>query len=118
MEKELIEAFLKFADEKGIELGGQVTHGFAMEKSTYRPMASEDYEKLISHFIESRSLNCITGFRGRLIKVAASLSLHKLSEFDDDYPRRFPKRVLREIEKHNDHLRDIAKELMAIKNAL
>ena len=61
---------------------------------------------------------CKDGLKGRLITAAASLSLHKLSEFDDDYPQRFPKRVLREIEKHNDHLRGIARELMAIKDAL
>jgi hypothetical protein len=61
---------------------------------------------------------CSAGLKGRLITAAASLSLHKLSEFDDDYPQRFPKRVLREIEKHNDHLGDIARELMAIKDAL
>jgi hypothetical protein len=61
---------------------------------------------------------CNAGLKGRLIAATASLSLHKLSEFDDDYPQRFPKRVLREIEKHNDHLRDIASELMSIKDAL
>jgi hypothetical protein len=61
---------------------------------------------------------CNVGLKGRLITAAASLSLHKLSEFDDDYPQRFPKRVLREIEKHNDHLGDIARELMSIKDAL
>ena len=61
---------------------------------------------------------CSVWLKGRLITAAASLSLHKLSEFDDDYPQRFPKRVLREIEKHNNHLSSIARELMAIKDAL
>jgi hypothetical protein len=61
---------------------------------------------------------CNVGLKGRLITAAASLSLHKLSEFDDDYPRKFPKWVLRGIEKHNDHLGDIARELMSIKDAL
>jgi hypothetical protein len=62
--------------------------------------------------------NCNVGLKGRLITAAASLSLHKLSEFDDDYPGKFPKWVLRDIEKHNDHLGDIARELMSIKDAL
>lgn len=51
-ERELIESFLRFAGKKGVELGGLVVHGFALEQTTYRPMASQDYPGLISDFIK------------------------------------------------------------------
>jgi hypothetical protein len=76
------------------------------------------YKSIIAQTAPVAEVPCSAGLKGRLITAAASLSLYKLSEFDDDYPQRFPKRVLREIEKHNDHLGGIARELMAIKDAL
>lgn len=81
-------------------------------------LCGKPMKPLISEKASGSKVPCSAGLKGRLITAAASLSLHKLSAFDDDYPQRFPKRVLREIEKHNDHLSDIARELMSIKDAL
>ena len=90
-----------------------------LDMSEYEvPPCFADHKHLTGNSDTVADVLCNVGLKGRLIAAAASLSLHKLSEFDDDYPQRFPKRVLREIEKHNDHLGDIARELMAIKDAL
>ena len=58
------------------------------------------------------------GLDGRLIKAAASLLTKRMSDLDEDYPKRFSKYVLREIEKHNEHLTAISRELRAIADAL
>ena len=61
---------------------------------------------------------CSVGLKGRLIKASASLLKKRMSDLDEDYPIRFSKRTLREIQKHNDHLGDVARELRAIADAL
>ena len=48
-----IRQFLTFAELKGVEMGGTVTYGFAMEYSDFRPMHKDDYGNLISDFVKS-----------------------------------------------------------------
>lgn len=60
----------------------------------------------------------LTGYKERLIKHAATLLMKRLSDIDEDYPPRFPKHVLRDIEKHNERLRVIAIDLRSIADAL
>lgn len=48
---QIIEAFLAFAEKKGIELGGDVTYGFGLEHTEFRPMLKEDYSALIRDFV-------------------------------------------------------------------
>jgi hypothetical protein len=67
---------------------------------------------------EGESVHLSGGLKGRLIKHAASLLTERMSEFDDDYPKRFPKKVLREIERHNERLRLMAIDLRLIADAL
>lgn len=56
--------------------------------------------------------------RERLIRHAATLLMQRLSDIDEDYPKRFPKHVLRDIEKHNELLRVIAIDLRSIADFL
>ena len=51
----------------------------------------------------------------RLIKHAAVLLTRgRMSEFAEDYPKRFPKKVLREIANRNEDLREMAIDLRLI----
>lgn len=54
----------------------------------------------------------------KLIKHAATLLRNRLSEFQEDYPKRFPKSVLREIQDHNEMLRIIAIDIAEIGRSL
>lgn len=54
---------------------------------------------------------------GKLTSVAASLLKARLSDIEDDYPKKFPKHVLSTIEKHNECLRKLACELIDLKRA-
>ena len=56
--------------------------------------------------------------KSRLIKAAASLLTNRMSDLEDDYPQRFPKYILKEIEKHNDKLASIASEIRKVANTL
>lgn len=49
--KAVIEAFLRFAESKDIELGGIAVYGFGMESSDWRPLLHADYPNLISDFL-------------------------------------------------------------------
>jgi hypothetical protein len=51
-EKEVIEKFLAFAEQKGVSLGGDVVYGFAFEHTEFRPMKKEDYPVLIADFLK------------------------------------------------------------------
>ena len=51
----VVERFLIFAEQKGVELGGNVTYGFVMEYTDFRPMHKSDYQNLITDFIASQS---------------------------------------------------------------
>lgn len=50
-ERELITKFITFFESKGIELGGFVTCGFAMERTEFAPMHKDDYQNLINDFL-------------------------------------------------------------------
>ena len=56
--------------------------------------------------------------KGQLINHAAALLVKRISDFAEDYPRKFPKWVLREIEEHNERLRLMAIDLRKIADAL
>jgi len=50
--KQVIESFLRYAETKGITLGGDVVYGFALENTEFRPMHKEDYPVLINDFMK------------------------------------------------------------------
>lgn len=56
--------------------------------------------------------------KAKLIKHSATLLRKQLSEFEEDYPKRFPKKVLRDIQEHNERLRLIAIDISSIARAL
>ena len=60
------------------------------------------------------------GHKSKIINHAASLhrERYKLSEHAEDYPKRFPNHVLREIQKHNERLRLVACDLRSIADIL
>ena len=72
-------------------------------KNTTKPMANVGYKDLP---------------KSKLIKIAASLLVDRMSDFAEDYPRRFPKKVLKEIEKHNERLRLISIEISKLARTL
>lgn len=80
--------------------------------------ASITHKPLNGNKESGAKLPCSDLLKGRLIKAAASLATNRLSELDHDYPERFPKWVLREIEKHNDRLRLMTLEIRDIANSL
>ena len=55
---------------------------------------------------------------GKLTRIAASLLKERLADFAEDYPKRFPKHVLRDIERHNERIRVLACELIDLKRAI
>lgn len=65
--------------------------------------------------IEIDSSPCSSdGYKSTLIKHSATLLTKRMSEFEDDYPKRFPKYILREIQTHNERLRKIAIDISRI----
>ena len=61
---------------------------------------------------------CMNLLSGKLTHIAANLLRARLSDIEDDYPKKFPKHVLRTIEKHNECIRRLACELIDIKRAI
>ena len=67
---------------------------------------------------EPETKNSTGLLKSKLIKHAATLLTERMSDIDDDYPRRFPKWALREIEEHNERLRLIAIDLRSVADAI
>ena len=58
------------------------------------------------------------GHKVELVRHAATLLNERLSDFEEDYPKRFSKKVLREIQQHNELLRVLAVDIARIGRAL
>ena len=54
----------------------------------------------------------------KLKNIAASLLVNQVSSFHEDYPRKFPRWVLRDIERQNERQRVIAIELIDLAKTL